>query len=280
MSILINEKINVIIKDNSGVSDTRNLGIKKATGSYITFLDADDWLEKNALKIFIERSNQTADFYICKTNIVKNNIEKKYSVKKEYDHSINKKEKIELLQSVYGTKKGGYHWIESVWAKFYKKEFLEKNNIEFIKNLKIGEDLIFNIKVWDKANNGAFIDKEVYNYRINENSVMNSDYKKLLSNYKELNPKFEEKVLELEPEYQKNYEAFYFKEIKKFFLNYEYKSIKDFYEVIDNINTKNYLKKLSIYALNPVDSIIAISFKYKLTLVLKIIKKLYNKKHH
>ena len=44
------EKIKVINKENGGLSSARNAGIKKATGEYITFLDAGDYLDINLLK--------------------------------------------------------------------------------------------------------------------------------------------------------------------------------------------------------------------------------------
>ena len=40
-------RVVVVHKENSGVSDTRNIGIARATGQYIAFIDADDWIEKN-----------------------------------------------------------------------------------------------------------------------------------------------------------------------------------------------------------------------------------------
>ena len=42
--------IKVITKENSGVSDTRNLGFKESTGKYIMFLDADDLINKDSIK--------------------------------------------------------------------------------------------------------------------------------------------------------------------------------------------------------------------------------------
>ena len=41
-----NDKIILINKENSSVSDSRNLGLKKASGDYIMFCDIDDWYEK------------------------------------------------------------------------------------------------------------------------------------------------------------------------------------------------------------------------------------------
>lgn len=47
----INNKIKVYSKINSGLSDTRNFGVKKAIGNYIMFVDSDDYIEKNILGI-------------------------------------------------------------------------------------------------------------------------------------------------------------------------------------------------------------------------------------
>ena len=195
-------KFKVVIKENTGVSDTRNLGINLCSGEYITFLDADDWLENNALECFNGCVEENIDFDIFKTNIVKNNINKKYEVKKSYNHYIDQNEKNLLFQSVYGAKDGGYHWIESVWAKFYKKDFINKEKIKFTRDINVGEDLLFNFDVWDKSNLGMFVNKEIYNYRVNENSVMNSDYNKLLSNYRKLNEKLLGRIDSLKNEYE------------------------------------------------------------------------------
>ncbi len=40
-------RICIIDKENEGVSQTRNMGIKLAQGKYLTFIDSDDWVEKD-----------------------------------------------------------------------------------------------------------------------------------------------------------------------------------------------------------------------------------------
>ena len=44
------KRINVIHKRNGGVSSARNIGLEKANGNYISFVDADDWIELDAYK--------------------------------------------------------------------------------------------------------------------------------------------------------------------------------------------------------------------------------------
>ena len=45
-------------KENGGLSSARNYGIERAEGSFITFVDSDDWLEANSLEILSDKKNQ------------------------------------------------------------------------------------------------------------------------------------------------------------------------------------------------------------------------------
>ena len=60
-------RIKVFHKKNQGVSATRNLGIKYATGKYIAFIDSDDYVEKNYFKSLYEnlKMNDT-DLSVCR----------------------------------------------------------------------------------------------------------------------------------------------------------------------------------------------------------------------
>ena len=52
------DRIIVIHKANSGVSDTRNTGIDKAQGTYIQFLDADDWITNDSTKMLVRTAEE------------------------------------------------------------------------------------------------------------------------------------------------------------------------------------------------------------------------------
>ena len=52
-------RVRVLHKENGGVSSARNAGLDAATGSYITFVDADDWLEPVAMEILLEQAVST-----------------------------------------------------------------------------------------------------------------------------------------------------------------------------------------------------------------------------
>ena len=61
--------------------------------------------------------------------------------------------------------------ISVVWAKVYKKEFLENNNLVFIEGIKRMPDTIFNMLAFEKAQNIKCCDIYEYHHRINKNSI-------------------------------------------------------------------------------------------------------------
>ena len=54
-------RVRVVHKVNSGVSDSRNLALDMARGTYLQFLDSDDWITPNATRLLVE----TAEHYHC-----------------------------------------------------------------------------------------------------------------------------------------------------------------------------------------------------------------------
>jgi|SRR5690606_9884441 len=129
--------IKVYHQNNMGVSSARNMGIKLAKGKWICFVDTDDWLTKNSLKLFDNTLNsENFEIIIARSYLVDN-----HSLKQEkYPFSSN------LVGDTYSGKDillKHHYYRGSVWGVFYRKNFLINNNIQFPKNISNGEDSIF-----------------------------------------------------------------------------------------------------------------------------------------
>lgn len=153
---------------NEGVSAARNFGIRHSNGKWIWFIDSDDFITTNAIKIIIENIKlYKPDVMIFKYgNISKNHL---YQNTK-YGQLIDKKEAINsLILPEYAT---------FPWNKIFRKKILIQNKIRFPKNMIMCEDMEFCYKVYDNAYKFLLIPSILYSYRQNYDSVSFSTKRK------------------------------------------------------------------------------------------------------
>lgn len=149
---LVNIDLKIFYQSKSGISKSRNLGIKKAGGDWITFLDGDDFIFANELET--KYFKKKCDLIIFNNKISNNSKTEFYG----FLGMINKSKKEELIKRYLAYPRAN-SIVNHVWSKFYRLEFLKKNNIEFKLNLDVNEDFLFNAKVINAAKN-LFITKK------------------------------------------------------------------------------------------------------------------------
>lgn len=167
----------IIDKENEGQGIARNLGILKAKGEYILFLDSDDWLEPAALeKAYNKIKTDEADVLIFNTY---NFFEETQTKSLFHNTSVYSKFK----SCPFAPKEAGKTILlnNSLAFKIYKREFLVKNNITY-SNHKFMEDAPFYIKTMLCAQKVTCLDEPILNYRVHKQSYTfkNENYLKCI----------------------------------------------------------------------------------------------------
>jgi glycosyltransferase involved in cell wall biosynthesis len=158
--------VKVFTKKNSGPADTRNLGLAKATGTFITFVDADDTIPSNALRRMYEKVLET-DSDIIIGNHLRKDSQGRFSESAYFKRwlqcrsNLSLADEPEALLSVHA------------WGKLYKSSFLKKNALTFPPGERWGEDIVFTYKALTRTTNFSFISTIVYYYHLRKRHEQN-----------------------------------------------------------------------------------------------------------
>ncbi len=190
LSILndISEKDNrlkVFSQPNQGVSATRNLALSEATGEYIMFVDADDWIDLSTIK---ECLQAIGDADVCFFAYIREFPNRSLPKPLFPQTHIFTAEACKQLQRrmIGPTSKelanpGMLDSLGTIWGKLYRKEIL--NGTEFIDLKVIGtaEDSLYNCNVFRKVQKAVYINKTFYHYRKFNSGAETKKYKPQLS---------------------------------------------------------------------------------------------------
>lgn len=158
-----NDRVKVIHKKNEGVSIARNIGIELATGDYILFADADDWLENSMCEKMIQAAQKNkSDIVICEYYHFYDKNGKRNHIKLEEFDDVSFVDLIGDDTNNYG----GFPWNKLIKTEKIKKKFNKK--IHFYENL------LFFLENFDDKTKYSVIFEPLYNYCINENSAVHS----------------------------------------------------------------------------------------------------------
>ncbi len=159
-------RIRVFHKPNGGVSSARNLGLKNATGEWITFVDADDWISQQTL--------ETCSSYFSTYDVIRFSMK---IVNDERDESKNRYRKLK-----YNTEKGEI--IDKVLSRssllcvcggVYKSELFQRTNIQFDTTLIMAEDWLVLLKLLAGSKSIVDLPEVFYFYnQLNEVSCSNN----------------------------------------------------------------------------------------------------------
>ena len=243
-------KIKIIKQKNQGAMSARKTGIENATGTYIMFVDSDDWIKKDMLENMIKRGNNSD---VIKCGVEKEEgtgILRKLEIVKE-DTKIHKKDFNERLYPILFTT----NYLNNIYSQLIKRNIVK--TIKYNTNLRVAEDLNFVIELYQSIKTITILPDTYYHYKKNEGSTVNTinyeNVKKDLDNVIEVFGKIFYLVRDKKittNEYKKKAYLYVFKELtvyttKVYYLkgNYDERSI--FNKAFESQLYKDIIKEIS-----------------------------------
>lgn len=154
-------RVRVFHKENGGVSAARNLGLDNANGEWISFVDADDWVDA---KLYSNILNS----YDCKViELVTYSFWTVLNGNRRLIHLPVVKNKVEFIKNQMLK---GY---SVVWNVLFRRDFIISKNLRFNQSMKIGEDFDFLIRSYLNSSRLEVLDYPLYYYNMdNESSAL------------------------------------------------------------------------------------------------------------
>ncbi|MBQ8822675.1 MAG: glycosyltransferase [Lachnospiraceae bacterium] len=165
-------RIIVVHKENGGAGSARNSGLDMATGSYIGFVDSDDWLECGMYQALVDAmEDELLDMVICNYSIDLGEVHQTMKNRKCVSEDVFDTQ--QLLRYVF--QRDDYKGVTAyVVNKIFRRELVINEGIRFDGKYLIGEDVLWFSKVSLKCKRIRYIDEMFYHYVQRGESMVHS----------------------------------------------------------------------------------------------------------
>ena len=161
-------RIVYIEKENGGQSEARNMGLDRMTGSYVTFVDSDDWVELDYVENLYKKITEYQADIAVGNYYSFNEAEGMYYFHIFGDSCYEKVyDNVSIFENLYESQEMKSFALISVWGKLYKADLLKHLRFDIG---KLGEDGYLNQKIYLLAEKTIYLNKGLYAYRQREGS--------------------------------------------------------------------------------------------------------------
>jgi len=162
------KRIKVFHKNNEGISKTRQIGLSQLIGKYVFFVDSDDWIEPSMISDAFKKIEEN------NSDILFMDIYNEYAPGKErYTSQKTAFKNNESICSLVLERK----ILSCLWNVVIKRDFYERNNITFNKDVDYGEDSLFIIEILLNNPKSCYLNKAYYHHTFNKGSFTKTNKK-------------------------------------------------------------------------------------------------------
>lgn len=224
------KRIKVFTQSNGGVSKARNQGLKYASGEYILFVDADDYVEADYVEKMVAYKE---DLIVCGYINVQKNGNKINYIKNKVFYDKN-----EIIKN--SLKKENNSLMVTPYVKLFKHNIITKNNLNFDETMNFGEDTCFVFEYIKNIKSMRFIEYYGY-YNINVQGTLSRRY---VSNIKEQTKKVYNVIKSFDINEREYFIYWYFRNIKLILFNEKNKKYDSFKENVKIIKNDSEFKNI------------------------------------
>lgn len=241
----------LIVKDckNGGVSRARNEGLSIASGKYVLFIDSDDYIEENMVLILYNHiiSDDGIDIVVCDVEANDQSSVTELMSKNKFiriqDEEVIIINKNDLMYNLFNRNSIKGYLVN----KLFKMSIIKDNRLLLDESIYICEDLLFCFHYFQSINQLIYINKMLYHYQVNENSLthnkINSKRLSVLDAYNSILKEIDSFDMKTKKIIEINYRIHCLRMLK---LIYEDKS-GEYKPLVKNIKSELYQRKLLVF---------------------------------